>query len=282
MQSSIFNRLAAASLYGCLLGCNSVFYQGDSVSGIRPEKIQLVCNQGKIRSDDGTGLATMHCPANVNPPKAVVIQFHGNAQNMYAHYRFLSWMMKEGFALATFDYRGYGDSDGDSDREGIYRDARAYIRHTRSAFTSQPRIFYGQSLGGIILMRALLDEGLRGDEIYIFEGTFASYQSAARTALAGKWFLWPFQWLAFVLVTDHLAVEDAIAAFAEQSVIIIHGSEDPVVAPRHGRLLAEKMQHPLWLIEGGRHLDTWHREKGKLRPELIRRLEISLSRLRRQ
>lgn len=282
MQSSIFKRLATAVFLCWGFGCNSVFYQGDSVSGIRPEKIQLVCSHEKIRSDDGTGLATMYCPANVNPPKAVVIQFHGNAQNMYAHYRFLAWMLKEGFSLATFDYRGYGDSDGESDRDGIYLDARAYIRHTRTVFQAYPRVFYGQSLGGIILMRALIDEGLRSDEIYIFEGTFASYQSAARTALAGKWFLWPLQWLAFVLVTDNLAVENDLAVFAGQNVMIIHGSEDPVVSPRHGKLLAEKMRQPLWFIEGGRHLDTWHREKGKLRTELLQKLDVSLSRLPRQ
>lgn len=280
MQSSIFKRFAAAIALYWGLGCNSVFYQGDSVSGIRPEKIHLNCGQEKIRSDDGTGLATMHCPANVNPPKAVVIQFHGNAQNMYAHYRFLAWMLKDGFSLATFDYRGYGDSEGESDREGIYRDARAYIRHTRTVFDAYPRIYYGQSLGGIILMRALLDEGLRSDEIYIFEGTFASYQGAARTALAGKWFLWPLQWLACVLVTDNLAVEKDIGVFAGQNIILIHGSEDPVVSPRHGKFLAEKMQQPLWLIAGGGHLDTWHREKGKLRSELIQKLGVSLSRLR--
>jgi uncharacterized protein len=254
--------------------CNSVFYQGDHEKWRQPESINIKCNRDFLNSNDGTRLAAMTCPGKQShlPTKSVILQFHGNAQNMYAHYQFLAWLIEYGFDLATFDYRGYGDSEGISEREGVYEDARAYIRYARKTFANARRVFYGQSLGGAIMARALIDEGLMKDETYIFEGTFASYRSVARTALARKWFLWPFQWLAYLLVTDGYAPDGDLAVFGNQNVIVIHGTSDPVVDIRHGETLAAQMQAPLWRIENGTHLDTWHRDHGKLRPDLLSRL----------
>ncbi len=263
----------------CFVGCNSLFYQGDHLPWRQPESINIRCERTRISSADGTVLQTMFCPttAKNKSADAVIIQFHGNAQNMYAHYQFLAWLLPEGYSLATFDYRGYGESDGESDREGIHEDARAYVRHVRRRFDGTARIFYGQSLGGAILLQALIDEGLTKDEIYIFEGTFASYQSVSRRVLARKWFLWPFQWLAYVLVSDGYSAKNALQKFSDQQVLLIHGDADPVVAFSESENLAAAMGKPLWRIEGGRHLDTWHKDYGKLRPELLQKLEAILS-----
>lgn len=250
--------------------CNSLFFQGDKEKWRQPESINIRCDREWIQSQDGTRLQTMYCPAK-DQPKGVIVQFHGNAQNMYAHYQFLSWLIAEGYALATFDYRGYGESDGKSDRQGIYEDARAYIKHIRSKLSHTRRIFYGQSLGGAILMRAIVDEGLREEEVYVFEGSFASYQRVARTVLARKWFLWPLQWLAYILVTDSFAPHD-LGLFSDKRVLIIHGDNDPVVEFSNGVILSYAMKRPLWAISEGGHLDTWYKNHGELRPELLRRL----------
>lgn len=215
----------------------------------------------------------MHCPAKSSPAKGVIIQFHGNAQNMTAHYRFLSWLLDEGYSLTTFDYRGYGESEQESSREGIYLDAQAFLQHVRALHQNEQRIFYGQSLGGAVLMRALLDEGLRDDEIYIFEGTFLSYRRMARSALASRWFLWPWQFLAYVLVSDTHAPGRDVEQFAGRKVILIHGEADPVVPIYHGEEIAELMRQPLWRIAEGKHLDTWHIEHGKLRQVLLQKLQ---------
>ena len=59
--------------------------------------------------------------------------------------------------------------------------------------------------------------------------------------------------------------------------LLIHGDADPVVAFSEGENLAEAMGKPLWRIEGGRHLDTWHKDYGKLRPELLQKFGTILS-----
>lgn len=263
--------LLATSLCVFFTACNSLFYQGDHKPHRPPESVNIQCERERIQSNDGTQLQTMVCPP-AQKSTAVVIQFHGNAQNMYSHYRFLSWLIPEGYTLATFDYRGYGESAGESNRAGIYADARAYTKHIRKKFAGDTRIFYGQSLGGAVMMRALIDEGLHDDEIYIFEGTFASYREVARGVLARRWFLWPFQYLAYVLVSDSYSAKDELAAFAKYTVFVIHGDSDPVVAYKEGQALGEKMQKPLWTVVGGKHIDAWFVEHGRLRPELLQRL----------
>lgn len=256
-----------------LSACNSVFYQGDRKRWYPPEDFNLNCIRRAITASDGTRLMTMFCPAKGKTKRAIIIQFHGNAQNMYAHYRFLSWLIEEGYALTTFDYRGYGESEGESTRDGLRLDAQAFVREVRRQYPNESRIFYGQSLGGAVLMRALIDEGLRDDELYIFEGTFLSYQAVARTVLASRWFLWPLQPLAWLLITDAHSPEGDAAVFAGKHVILIHGEADPVVSISHGEKIARQMQQPLWRIRGGKHLDTWHIDHGRLRAALLQKLQ---------
>jgi uncharacterized protein len=232
MRNIIFSGSLALS------ACNSLFYQGDNKPWHPPESRNISCNRSQLRSDDQTQLQTMHCPTLAPQERGVIVQFHGNAQNMNAHYLYLAWLIGEGYSLATFDYRGYGESEGLSDREGVHSDARAYIRHTRATFSARQRIYYGQSLGGAILMAALLDEGLREDEVYVFEGTFSSYRRAARTVLASKWFLYPLQWLAYILVTDSKSPSGSLSAFESTQALLIHGDRDPVVEFSHGEILA--------------------------------------------
>lgn len=265
-------RQIAALLPLFFIACNSVFYQGDQKRWYPPEDFNMNCSRRPIATADGTSLMTMFCPAKGKTNRGIIIQFHGNAQNMNAHYRFLSWLIEEGYSLATFDYRGYGESTGESSRDGLRLDAQAFVREVRRQYSNERRIFYGQSLGGAVLMRTLIDEGLREDETYIFEGTFLSYQAVARTALASRWFLWPLQPLAWVLVTDTHAPDDDASAFAGKRVILIHGEADPVVPISHGEKISRTMQQPLWRIKGGRHLDTWHIEHGRLRAELLQKL----------
>jgi alpha-beta hydrolase superfamily lysophospholipase len=256
-----------------LSACNSVFYQGDRKRWHPPEDFHISCTRRPIVAADGTQLMTMFCPAKGKHSRGILIQFHGNAQNMNAHYRFLSWLIEEGYSLTTFDYRGYGESGGESSRDGIRMDAQAFVREVRRLYATERRIFYGQSLGGAVMMRALIDEGLREDETYIFEGTFLSYRAVARTALASRWFLWPLQPLSWVLITDTHAPNGDAAVFAGKRVILIHGEADPVVPISHGENISRTMQQPLWRITNGKHLDTWQIGHGRLRRELLRKLQ---------
>ena len=68
-----------------------------------------------------------------------VVHFHGNAQNMSAHYTFVSWLPAHGFNLFVFDYRGYGQSEGTLSREGVYEDSVAAVEYVRKRTDIDPR-----------------------------------------------------------------------------------------------------------------------------------------------
>ena len=51
-------------------------------------------------------------PAQKSPAKATIVFFHGNAENLTAHFLHLAWITAESYNLFIFDYPGYGLSEG--------------------------------------------------------------------------------------------------------------------------------------------------------------------------
>jgi pimeloyl-ACP methyl ester carboxylesterase len=262
-----------AALFLC--GCNSVFYQGDSRKWWPPEARGYDCERKPLRMSDGIELETLYClgqAPSVGKKKQLIIQFHGNAQNINAHYLQLIWLTRYGYDFAGYDYRGYGNSGGVSNQHDIRKDAQAYIRFIRGAYSKHQRIFFGQSLGGAVLMQGLIDEGMREDEIYVFEGTFSSYQRIGRQFLADRFLFWPFQWLPYLLLSDAAAPDGGLHRFRHYRVLIIHGEDDPVIPLKHGQIIAAQMGKPLWIIPQGGHLGLWRNHEGERAQQLIDRL----------
>ena len=63
--------------------------------------------------------------------QGTAIHFHGNAQNISAHWRFARWLPQNGYNLFVFDYRGYGTSKGRPHVKGVFEDSRAAIDFVR-------------------------------------------------------------------------------------------------------------------------------------------------------
>src|SRR5690606_1051305 len=132
--------------------------------------------------------------------KGTVIQFHGNAQNISTHFYSLAWLVSEGYNLFTFDYRGYGKSEGSPHQEGVFKDAlsaieKGYEFHAKSG--AGAFIIYAQSLGGIIAARALPDSSLSNKvDLLVLDSTFSSYKDIAFGKLTSRWFLTPISPLA--------------------------------------------------------------------------------------
>ena len=110
-------------------------------------------------------------------------------------------MTDEGYDLFSFDYRGYGISEGQPSQEGVNQDALAAI-HYVAGQTKQKLILYGQSLGGAILLRSL-DDVPAADrariKAVVIESSFYSYHAIARDVLLGTGLLfcfsrWPTFW----------------------------------------------------------------------------------------
>ena len=88
-------RISIAFLTTLSFGCTSMFFQPNQYRYPFIEEDGLLFQEKKIASFDGTPLSTWYIPAienqkkfpglivsKVNSPKALVIQFHGNADDL--------------------------------------------------------------------------------------------------------------------------------------------------------------------------------------------------------
>lgn len=258
-----------------LSGCaNPLFFYPDDKGYSLPSDYSLTYEKIEFSSQDGVRLSGWFVPAETETVKGTVIHFHGNAQNMTAHFQYVKWLPKKGFNLFVFDYRGYGASDGKAERKGIYRDCVAAIEWVREkkGVDSSKLILLGQSLGGALAIRVAADHPEFGLRAVVADSPFASYRMITRDKIDSvvllKWFKWP---LSFLLATDTYSPVDTVEQIAPVPLLIIHGTSDAAVPYRHGKTLYEKASEPryLWTIENGRHTEALLPHRMKIRRQLI-------------
>jgi|APTNR8051073442_1049403.scaffolds.fasta_scaffold02087_7 hypothetical protein len=243
-------------------GCTSLFFHPSPDMVRTPDHVGLDYRKVWFRSDDDTLLHGWFLPSQKQPATATVVFLHGNAENISTHLGHVWWLPSEGFNLFLFDYRGFGLSKGNPTLDGVHRDARAALDAAShlDGVDRERMIVLGHSLGGSIATVAALQwreqNRLRA---LIIEGAFAGYRRIAREKLAQVWLTWPLQVPLSITIDDTYRPIDAIAGFSPVPVLVIHGSEDSVVSPAHGRDLYDAAREPkdLWLVRGAGHFDVF-------------------------
>ncbi len=266
---------AVATLAGLLAGCDNLFYYPSRNSVVDPVSIGLPYQDVFFNSLDGTRLHGWFFAPKGGPDgaKATVIHFHGNAENISTHFQSAAWLAREGFNVFVFDYRGYGQSDGEPDKDGIQDDAVAAVRWVRGRPDVDPDrlIFFGQSLGAAIAVHLAAGQGHAGLRAVVLESGFSSYRAITRDKLTASFLTWPFQWPLSFLVSDRDRPRDDIAKIAPVPVLIIHGTADPVVPYHHAQALYAAAREPktLWTIPDAGHTSAFGRYGEIYRPRLV-------------
>jgi fermentation-respiration switch protein FrsA (DUF1100 family) len=279
--------IGLGGLSGSLSGCSSLAYQPSNTIYADPSRANVRFESLDFQSKDGTRLHGWFFPVSSawkGPAKGTIIQFHGNAENMTSHFASLFWVIDAGYNFFTFDYRGYGGSDGSPSQKGLNEDANAAVefiaKKVARTGSSKDLVLYGQSLGGAVLMRAYRD--IRANEALhdrvralVIESSFYSYKAIGRSLLARTWLTFLFQPLAYVLVSDEFSPEDDIAKISPTPLLVIHGQEDPVIPFSFGENIFKRAKEPktFWKIEQGHHIDTMSRHQGAYREKLIQFLD---------
>jgi hypothetical protein len=195
-----------------------------------------------------------------------VVHYHGNAQNMTAHYSFVSWLPANGFNLFVFDYRGYGKSKGKPSRQGVYEDSVAALEYikSRADIEQDKLIVFGQSIGGANALAVVGQNHFDGIVGVATDSAFSSYK---RVACDQAGWLKP---LAFCLVGNKLSPERFVANISPTPLLIIHGTRDPIAYYKHAKRLYEKAADPkqLWTIEGGGHTSALGPDRQTYAPRL--------------
>lgn len=164
--------------------------------------------------------------APATPSMPVITLFHGNAGSIAMRgYRARDYIDHGGYGFLLAEYRGYAGNPGKPHEQGLYEDARAYMKWlTLDREIPQDRIvLYGESLGtGIATQMALEYANVRA---LVLEAPYTTMQAVAQRHMF---------WLpAYGLVRDRYNNSDKIAQ-VRVPLLILHGQRDKVVPFSHG------------------------------------------------
>lgn len=241
------------------ISCSSVFYYPDNKEYFDPKVLGFKKQDYSVETKDKTKLSLWRIfPTQSTDNQTVILQFHGNAENMSSHYVSLAWLVNHGFELHTYDYRGYGKSEGSPNPEDINIDSVLVIQKTIEYCIEKNKklILYGQSLGGAILMRTLADLKDKSNiALVVIEGSFTSYRKVARSILQQK-IIEPIPFLLSSIVSNSYSPEEYISKISPIPMIVIHEEEDTTVPFENGKEIFRLADQPkqFMRITGGGHL----------------------------
>lgn len=261
--SIIIFRMKYFLLFSSLLlttACSSIYYYPiKNQYYVEAEKLKPTPETVRFKSTDGTELEAWYFKSETKKPKALILHFHGNAQNISTHFGFLWDSVKLGYDYFIFDYRGYGRSQGEPTPAGVVEDGISALVWAQAKAEERkiPLIVFCQSLGGAICMKSLSYKNDVNPKALVIDSSFSSYRSEARTVAASSWILWLFQPLAWLIADNSQAPQEDLPYLKAQNFLVVHGEEDHVVDIQHGKKIFEKLPEPkeFWIIPNGVHTD---------------------------
>lgn len=258
-------------------GCSSLYYFPQKKELVYRHKLPIQPEDVYFNSEDGTKLHAWHFKAlNTAEPKAVIVQFHGNGQNLTTHFLSLYEAPSEGIAYLVFDYRGYGESEGRPNPSGVIKDGVAAIRWMHKKYPNKPLIVFAQSLGGAIAFKSV--NKIKSEvpiALMVAECTFPDYRTAARTVFANSFLTYLFQPLAWAVVDNSESPKEDIPQISPIPLIVVHGTKDQVLPDSLGKKIFELAKEPkeFWPVPGGRHLEFMFKDEGKFGEKFYERVE---------
>ncbi len=217
-----------------------------------------------FEAEDGTKLHGWYVPHA--QPRGVVLFCHGNGGNITVLAESLRILnQRHRLTVMSFDYRGYGRSEGKPSEAGILQDARAargWLAR-RSAVAEPDIILMGQSLGGGVAVDLAARDGARA---LVLASTFTSLPDVGASHL--PWLLPRWN------MTMRMDSLSKIGQY-HGPVLISHGDADEVIPFSQGEQLYAAAPGPkqFYRQPGGRHNDGRPEEYRVIFDEFLSTLE---------
>ncbi len=261
--------LTAACLL--MLGCNHVFYYPDRRDRGSPADHAMRYEDVFFKTTDGVRLHGWFLSARGNA-MGTVLHVHGNAANITGHLDFVRWLPDTGYNVLTFDYRGYGRSEGRISREGSLLDASAALEflHAREDLDASRIVVFGQSIGGAISIAMLADRPGQVRAIAI-DSSFTNYRDIVSYHIRHNPALlvlaWWFPW---TIPPGHDPI-DTIARLSPTPILLMHGRADRIAPFQMAQRLYDAAGEPrdLWLIDDMDHMQVWFERPEEARRKLL-------------
>lgn len=194
-------------------------------------------------------------PVKILKSPKVMLYLCGVGRNMgdYNYLARVAAFHQLGFDVLVFDYRGYGNSEGNFPSEKqLYEDSQAawdYLRQFRQIPPEQIAI-YGESLGGAIALDLTIK--VKNVAFVIIQSSFTKLAEVIKYRM-------PFSLLPVdLLLTEHFDSLSKVKAL-QVPVLFIHGLQDSVVPPSMSQRLYNAAPEPkqLFLIPGADHVKIY-------------------------
>lgn len=232
-----------AGVYGGLLlvlwlGQGRLMYFPSRQIVATPQDIGLAYQDLRLQTADGVTIAAWWIPT-ADPNAPVILFAHGNGGNISYRLPYMRIFHGLGLASLFFDYRGYGQSEGQPSEGGTYLDGEAAWRYlTQDRHIPPERIvLYGESLGGGIATYLAVHFPVAG---VILGSTFTSIPDVARE-------LFPFLPVDLLAQFQYNNLERIRQI--RVPVLVIHSPQDEVIPFAHGQRLYAAANEPKDFLE---------------------------------
>jgi len=266
------------SVFGfSLFSCNGMFYHPSSRVYDDPKTHGFEYSDTFIQSLSGNRIHYRYFPKQNNEidNKGLLVLFHGNAENLTTHYWQFNWITEFGYDFLIFDYSGYGQSGGTTNKENCYLDGLSLLNHVSKTFekqTNQKLIIAGQSLGGAILASVFPAwENRQMADLVIFDCAFHAYRAIAKDAASRSIIFWPLQPLVNLLIDENRSPKTAIPKISPTPLLIVTCEEDQVIPTKFSDAIFKLAKEPKWIwrFQACGHTGAFNNNKPDNRIKLI-------------
>lgn len=267
-------KIILLSLAFLTTACSSLLYYPRKEQFYNPKDFKLTQEEVYFSNKNNEKIHGWWFESKIHPAKGTFVYFHGNAENLTSHFAAMSWLPDQGYNYFIFDYPGYGESEGEPSPYSNVITGQAAIQWVHQNKDSSPLIIYGQSMGGIVALRAAFEEKNKIPmKAVIADGTFSSFQRIARKKMAQHWLTWLAQPMVYLVLSDEWAPD--VEKISPLPLIVLHGEQDPVVEFEHGKRLFEDAKEPKVFIDvpEGQHGNLFWVANGKYRKVLLDELD---------
>jgi len=265
-------------LLSCILiisGCTHYIFYPMKEHVLTPDAIGIMYEDIFVETRDSLRLHGWRLFSE-DEAEGTLLFFHGNAENISTHFANVYWLVTNGYDVYIFDYRGYGQSQGEAELDPIIDDMELLIGHVIDDLpVDQQLIVMGQSLGASLSIYSVAHSQHR-DRIaaLVSVAAFSDYHDIAQDALSSSWLFWLFQWPLSMTISNTYSPVESIDEVAPVPIFIMHSDEDEIIDYYHAEVLYEAALEPKQLItlEGG-HNSTFNLDIN--RQELLEVLQSS-------
>ncbi len=249
-----------------------------------PGDLGLPYEEVEFRSVDGLKLRGWYIPAP--SARRVVIVAHGGHAGKWAALRYLVALHKAKLNVLAFDFRNHGQSEGTMTTTGFYerKDLAAAVDFALSRRNTAVGV-YGFSMGAATAILSMAED--RRIAAGIFESPFADFGELVAEAGGARYGLPRFPLVSTALwffekrsgaSLDSLRPISAIGRIAPRPVLLIHGTQDPVIPVSHSQRLFAAAGRPkrFWSVPGGTHVNSWNVDRARAEKEVAGFFEAHL------